>query len=161
MQVLDDIYSMANLTSNADFILVFESQCSHKRLMQEGFSRAMPFRFISISGGGIPGWSTRKFIEILSTVVPTAPILFFGDFDVGATRIFFNYKFGTKRGANSPARTSLPKMQFMGLTSDDYYGFDESDLIDISEEEFQLIGKELKKIWVLNEDDVRTNLVVR
>ena len=52
-------------------------------------------------------------------------------------------------------------MQFMGLTPDDYYGFDESDLIDISEEEFQLIGKELKKIWVLNEDDVRTNLVVR
>ena len=49
----------------------------------------------------------------------------------------------------------------MGLTPDDYYGFDESDLIDISEEEFQLIGKELKKIWVLNEDDVRTNLVVR
>ena len=89
-----DVTSLSDILTSANFILVVEKDAVFQRLLEDGiFSGCLP-SLIMVTGKGVPDLATRQLVHLLSSQFKL-PVLILTDCDPYGLEIFFMYKYGS------------------------------------------------------------------
>lgn len=104
--------------SSADFILIVEKETLFFNLINNKEYHSILGKSIIITGKGYPDYLTKYFIKKLNNMLPSIPILYFGDYDPYGFEIYLNYLFGSKHSSRENDFMTVNNIKWVGLRWD-------------------------------------------
>lgn len=118
---LKDILSVS--MDPVKWILVVEKEATFRSIAASDFWENLSANGIMATAKGYPDISTRAMLHFLSSPSPqngfcAPPVYALVDFDPDGVGILSTYKHGSKNLAHETSRLSLPRLQWLGLRSE-------------------------------------------
>ena len=142
------IDKIANIRSDAEFVLLVEKDAAYNRLAEDRFYNQFPC--ILITGKGQPDVATRMFLSRLKAELKI-PVLAFVDSDPYGLKILSVYMSGSKAMSYDAASLTTPDIKWLGLRPSDLdaYNLPDQCRLPMTPKDIEMGKQLLKEPFVL------------
>jgi meiotic recombination protein SPO11 len=159
-QITPNIDDIANLQSDAEFVLVIEKAAIFNRLAEDQFYDYVPS--ILVTAKGQPDMATRHFLKRINDELEL-PILAIMDADIYGFEILRVYSVGSKALSFEASNLAVPNIKWLGLLPSDLkeesgFGIPSSTHIKMTKSDERRIKLLLDEEFVIRKPDWRNQI---